>query len=232
MHKREKITRDRVTAKLKKIQTAYRKAEDSQRKSGGGRVGMTFYSVCSEIWGGKPEIKSSCVGFEHSSVNDRIHKGSSNGADDDDDDDDDEVQEDPFIDSCIRLLIAVFVKVFQTADFLQQILVNMELMIMKDTEDDINKVERGDNTVKSRRERIDKTLKECKDKRLARKRGRGTIHFGSCDIYLVSKASVNHCQGMNWIKRYPSKQISHDLKWVVVKIKQSLRYFVCSIILQ
>ena len=57
-HKREKITRDRVTAKLKKIQTAYKKAEDSKRKSGGGRVVMTFYSICSEIWGGSPAIES------------------------------------------------------------------------------------------------------------------------------------------------------------------------------
>ena len=42
----------------------------------------------------------------------------------------------------------------------------------KDTEENIDNVERGDETVKSRRELIDKTLKEYKDKRLARKRGR------------------------------------------------------------
>ena len=41
-HKREEITTDRVTAKLKKLQTAYKKAEDSKRKSGGGRVVITF----------------------------------------------------------------------------------------------------------------------------------------------------------------------------------------------
>ena len=87
-----------VTAKLKKIQTAYKKAEDSKKKSGGGRVVMTFYSICIEIWGGRPAIESLSDGFESSSVNEGTHKGSANGAVDDDDD---EVQEDPFIDICI-----------------------------------------------------------------------------------------------------------------------------------
>ena len=59
---------------------------------------MTFYSICSEIWGGRPAIESLSDGFESSSVNEGTHKGNANGAGDDDDD---EVQEDPFIDSCI-----------------------------------------------------------------------------------------------------------------------------------
>ena len=116
--------RETVTAKLKKIQTAYKKAEDSKKKSGGGRVVMTFYSICIEIWGGRPAMKSLSDGFESSSVNEGTHKGSANGAVDDDDD---EVQEDPFIDICICEGISDS----PSSSFLQQILVNMALMRLK-----------------------------------------------------------------------------------------------------
>ena len=170
-HKREEITRDRVTAKLKKIQTAYKKAEDSKRKSGGGHVVMTFYSICSEIWGGRPSIESLSDGFESSSVNEGTHKGSANGAGDDDDD---EVQEDPFIDSCICEGISDSPSSsFSTTNSGQHGTDEAEGLSDKDTEENIDNVERGDETVKSRRELIDKTLKEYEDKRLARKRGRG-----------------------------------------------------------
>ena len=123
-HKWEEITKDRVTAKLKKIQIAYKKAEDSKRKSGSGCVVMTFYSICSEIWGGRAAIESLSVGFESLSVNEGTHQGSANGADDDDDD---EVQEDPFIDRCICADISDSPQ----AVFPQQILVNMALMRLK-----------------------------------------------------------------------------------------------------
>lgn len=39
------ITKERVSAKLKKMRTHYKKAVDSGGKSGGGRVVFTFYNL-------------------------------------------------------------------------------------------------------------------------------------------------------------------------------------------
>ena len=44
--KTEFITKERVSAKLKKMRTDYKTAVDSGRKSAGGRVVFTFYNVC------------------------------------------------------------------------------------------------------------------------------------------------------------------------------------------
>ena len=100
------------------------------------------------------------------------HKGSANGAVDDDDDD--EVQEDPFIYSCICEGISDSPSSsFSTTNSGQHGTDEAEGLPDKDTKENINNVEKGAETVKSRRELIDKTLKEYKDKRLARKRGRG-----------------------------------------------------------
>ena len=88
-------------------------------------------------------------------MNDGTHKSSANGADDDDHD---EVQEDPFIDSCICEGISDSPSSsFSTTNFGQHGTDEAEGLSDKDTEDNINNVERGDETVKSRRELIDKT---------------------------------------------------------------------------
>lgn len=52
------ITKERIAAKLKCIRKNYKKAVDIGRRSGGGRVVMTFYDLCQEIWAGAPATKS------------------------------------------------------------------------------------------------------------------------------------------------------------------------------
>ena len=48
---KEKITVKRIGAKIKIIRSNYRKAVDSGRKSGGGRVVMAFFDLCETVWG-------------------------------------------------------------------------------------------------------------------------------------------------------------------------------------
>ena len=50
------ITKERVSVKLKKIKTQFKKAVDCGKKSGGGRIGFTFYTICQNIWGNSPAV--------------------------------------------------------------------------------------------------------------------------------------------------------------------------------
>ena len=52
------FTRERIATKLKAIRKNYKKAVDTGRRSGGGRIVMTFYDICSDIWAGSPATKS------------------------------------------------------------------------------------------------------------------------------------------------------------------------------
>ena len=52
--------------KLKRIRTGYKKALDSGRRSGGGRIVTTFFDECSEIWGGSPAVECVKNGIESS----------------------------------------------------------------------------------------------------------------------------------------------------------------------
>ena len=54
----ETITKDRIAAKLKSIRKNYKKAVDKGKRSGGGRVVMTFYDLCQDIWAGAPATTS------------------------------------------------------------------------------------------------------------------------------------------------------------------------------
>ena len=67
----EVISEDRVTAKFKKIRQDYKKAADTKRKSGGGRVVFVFYDVCETIWGGSPAVTSLQEGIDSSSQADQ-----------------------------------------------------------------------------------------------------------------------------------------------------------------
>jgi hypothetical protein len=61
-HKKEQITKQIVTSKLKAIRTKYRQAVDSGRRSGHGRVVLLFYELC-EVWAGSPateQIEGGC----------------------------------------------------------------------------------------------------------------------------------------------------------------------------
>ena len=54
----ERITKDRIAAKLKAVRKNFKKAVDSGKRSGGGRVVMTYYDLCHDIWAGSPSTNS------------------------------------------------------------------------------------------------------------------------------------------------------------------------------
>ena len=55
---KEEVTRERLAAKIKNIKTSFRKAVDSGRRSGGGRVTYALYNECYEVWAGCPAVES------------------------------------------------------------------------------------------------------------------------------------------------------------------------------
>ena len=60
------FTKARIVSKIKGIRLKYRRAVDSGRKSGGGRVVATFYDACESIWGGCPAVQTINGGIESS----------------------------------------------------------------------------------------------------------------------------------------------------------------------
>ena len=66
---KSKITKERITARLKSIRTSFKKAADPERKSGDGRVVFMFYDLCENLWGGSPAVTSFSFGVETSSNN-------------------------------------------------------------------------------------------------------------------------------------------------------------------
>ena len=62
---KDEFTKERLAAKIK---TSFRKAVDSGRRSGGGRVVMALYTECYEIWAGCPAVESIDDGVETSSI--------------------------------------------------------------------------------------------------------------------------------------------------------------------
>ena len=54
----ELLTKQRIAAKLKRIRGSYKTAVDSGRRSGGGRVVLTFFDLCERVWSGSPAIES------------------------------------------------------------------------------------------------------------------------------------------------------------------------------
>ena len=63
------ITKDKVMAKSKRLKANFRKAVDSDRQSGGGRVVSFLYKECFEIWCGSPAVDSIPTGIESVSLN-------------------------------------------------------------------------------------------------------------------------------------------------------------------
>ena len=62
------FTKDRVLLKLKSIRLNFKKALDSGRVSGGGRVVACFYDICSDIWGGSPAVEKMACGVDSSGL--------------------------------------------------------------------------------------------------------------------------------------------------------------------
>ena len=61
----ETIKKDIIAAKLKSIRKNYKKAVDKGNRSGGGRVVMTFYDLCQDIWAGAPATTSENRRYEY-----------------------------------------------------------------------------------------------------------------------------------------------------------------------
>jgi len=68
-HIPDQFTKDKISSKIKAVRGKYRKALDSGRKSGGGRVVSFFYDLCSEIWSGSPATQSMASGVESQDSN-------------------------------------------------------------------------------------------------------------------------------------------------------------------
>ncbi len=54
----ETISKGRICIKVKSKRVNFKKAVDKGRRIGGGRIVMTFYNLCSDIWAGAPANKS------------------------------------------------------------------------------------------------------------------------------------------------------------------------------
>lgn len=63
-HVEESINKGTLTTKVKNIKANFRKAVDSGRKSGHGRVVMLYFELCEQIWGGSPATASLPGGIE------------------------------------------------------------------------------------------------------------------------------------------------------------------------
>ena len=60
------FTKERIAAKVKNIRKNFKKAVDLGKRSGGGKIVMTFYNLCCDIWAGAPATK--CIEGEYAEV--------------------------------------------------------------------------------------------------------------------------------------------------------------------
>ena len=63
-HRPEEVTKAIISTKIKMVRLCYRKAVDSGRRSGQGRVVEIYYTICQEIWGGSPATEQVRSGLE------------------------------------------------------------------------------------------------------------------------------------------------------------------------
>ena len=63
-HKKEDITKQVLTSKVKGIRLKYRRAVDCGGKSGHGRVALLYFELCEKIWGGSPATEQIAAGVE------------------------------------------------------------------------------------------------------------------------------------------------------------------------
>ena len=54
----DSITKERVAAKVKQLRVKYKKAVDLGKRSGGGRIIMAYFDLCTDIWSGSPSTNS------------------------------------------------------------------------------------------------------------------------------------------------------------------------------
>ena len=72
-----KFTKERVASKIKKLKVGFRRAIDSGKKSGGGRMVGALFNECYEIWSGSPGVEALNIGLENSMINERSEDSSS-----------------------------------------------------------------------------------------------------------------------------------------------------------
>ena len=58
------FSREKINVKLKRIKFGYRKAVDSGRRSGGGRVVTILFDKCAELWSGCPAVEAMDNGID------------------------------------------------------------------------------------------------------------------------------------------------------------------------
>ena len=63
-HSKDELTKNIVTTKLKNIRLKYRKAVDSGRRSGHGRIVFLYMELCEQIWVGSPATDKINTGIE------------------------------------------------------------------------------------------------------------------------------------------------------------------------
>uniref|UniRef100_A0AAV2K0W3 MADF domain-containing protein n=1 Tax=Knipowitschia caucasica TaxID=637954 RepID=A0AAV2K0W3_KNICA len=64
-HSNGEITsKAQITSKLKAVRTKYRKAVDTGKRSGQGRVVFIFFELCQQVWGGSPATETIAGGLE------------------------------------------------------------------------------------------------------------------------------------------------------------------------
>lgn len=67
-HKKEEVTKQILTTKLKAIRQKFRQAVDSGRRSGHGRVVLIYFELCEKVWGGSPATEQLECGVESSDL--------------------------------------------------------------------------------------------------------------------------------------------------------------------
>ena len=64
----QQLHKARITSKIKKIHSDYKKAVELGKRSGGGRIIMPFYDLCQDIWAGSLTNTSLPSEFDSSMV--------------------------------------------------------------------------------------------------------------------------------------------------------------------
>ena len=67
--RKEDFTAAKIASKMKKMKNGFRKALDSGKKSGGGRIVSSLYQECADVWAGCPAATSIDGGLETTDLN-------------------------------------------------------------------------------------------------------------------------------------------------------------------
>lgn len=75
-HSKEDMNKTILTSKMKSVRQKYRKAVDTGKRSGHGRVVLLYYELCENIWGGSPASNTIASGIETTEI-DKLSSASS-----------------------------------------------------------------------------------------------------------------------------------------------------------